>query len=99
VISVPENDVDPALLRRLHSAKHVLSAANATLGDRPLRLLHVWSPPSTVLADAFGAKDFPAGPSTSELERLASGRAQAIAGEVEALARRLVPTARRAPKA
>jgi len=34
----------------------VLSVAHATLGHRPLTLLHVWSPPPEVLADAFSAK-------------------------------------------
>jgi nucleotide-binding universal stress UspA family protein len=69
------------------SARHALAVASATLGDRPLTLLHVWSPPARVLADSFGAKE-PAHPiSTDELEGRALGRAQEIAEEGEELAR------------
>lgn len=71
------------------SAKRALAIANATLGDRPLTLLHTWEEPSTVVADAFGAKDVAPGLSIAELERLASERAREVAGEGESLAREL----------
>jgi len=71
------------------SAKRALSVANATLGDRPLTLVHVWSSPPAVLADAFSARTPRGGPSTDELEGRALGRAQEVADEGEALAREL----------
>ena len=36
------------------SAKHAITVAHATLGHKPLTLLHVFNPPEEVLADAFG---------------------------------------------
>lgn len=69
------------------SARHALAIANATLGDRPVTVLHVWNPPVKVLADAFGAKEPAHAASTDELEGRALGRAQEIAGEGAELAR------------
>ena len=59
------------------SAKHALTVAHETLGDRPVTLLHVWSPPQQVLPDAFGDPSR-AKPSVVELERFALERAQQI---------------------
>jgi hypothetical protein len=64
------------------SAKHALSVAHATLGHRPLTLLHVWSPPPEVLADASSAKALSGGPSKAELERVVFERAQALVERV-----------------
>ena len=36
------------------SAKHAITVAHATLGHKPLTLLHVFNPPEEVLADASG---------------------------------------------
>jgi nucleotide-binding universal stress UspA family protein len=71
------------------SAKHALSGAHATLGHSPLTLLHVWSPPPEVLADAFSAKALSGGPSKAELERVVFERAQALADEGQEDARQL----------
>jgi nucleotide-binding universal stress UspA family protein len=71
------------------SSKHALSVAQATLGHKPAILVHVWNPPDEYLADAFGTGGGSSGPSIVELERLARGRAQAIAHEGEEIAREL----------
>src|SRR5581483_2855918 len=38
------------------SAKHALTVAHDTLGHRPVTLLHVWTAPAAVLADAFSTR-------------------------------------------
>jgi len=59
------------------SAKHALTVAHETLGDRPVTLMHVWSPPQRVLPDAFSDASR-AKPSIVELEGFALERAQQI---------------------
>jgi nucleotide-binding universal stress UspA family protein len=71
------------------SAKHAITVAHATLGHKPLTLLHVFNPPEEVLADAFGTSEPASGPSSFELERLALERAHAIVHEGQELARQL----------
>ena len=56
------------------SAKHAIAAADATLERKPLMLLHVWHPPTNVLADSYGIKQTSLGPSIDELEGRALGR-------------------------
>ena len=71
------------------SATHAVSVAHATLGRKPATLLHVWSAPVEVLADAFGNPSASGGPSIVELDRFALERAQTIAHEDHELARGL----------
>jgi nucleotide-binding universal stress UspA family protein len=71
------------------SAKHAIWTAHATLGHRSLTMLHVWHPPATVLADAFGAKNPVETSSADELERWARARAQDVLREGEELALKL----------
>lgn len=61
------------------SAKHALAVAHDTLGHRPVTLLHVWTPPAAVLADAFSTRSD--GPSREDLEAFARSRALEIVGE------------------
>jgi nucleotide-binding universal stress UspA family protein len=68
------------------SAVHALSVAQATLGDKPAILLHVWSPPDEYLADAFNTQDADAGLSFAKLQALALERARAVAEEGRELA-------------
>lgn len=60
------------------SAKQAVSVAHATLGHKAAILLHVWNPPVEFLADAFGTKELPSGPSITELDQLALERARTI---------------------
>jgi nucleotide-binding universal stress UspA family protein len=71
------------------SANHAISIAHATLGHKPVILLHVWNPPLDVLADAFGTRSAPSRPTTVELEQLSVERAQAIAEGGHEFARQL----------
>jgi nucleotide-binding universal stress UspA family protein len=64
------------------SAQHALSVAHETLGSTPTTLLHVWSAPLEILADAsFGATSTSGEQLRATLERLSLERAQAIADE------------------
>lgn len=69
------------------SAKHAISVAHSVLERKAAILLHVWTPPLAVVADAFGAPSSPQGPSLVELERWALERAQQIAAQGHDLAR------------
>jgi nucleotide-binding universal stress UspA family protein len=71
------------------SAKHAVSVAHSTLGHKPAVLLHVWSPPAEILADAFSTSAAATGPSIVELERWALERAQEIAEQGFELARHI----------
>lgn len=61
------------------SARHAISVAARTLAGDRIVLLHVWSHPSAVLADAFSDPDVKAGPPVEELERFAIERAETVA--------------------
>jgi len=62
------------------SAKHALVVAHDTLGHRPVTLLHVWTPPAAVLADAFSTRSGE-GPSNADLEEFARSRALEIVAD------------------
>lgn len=71
------------------SAKHAISVAHATLGHKPLAVLHVWTPPLSVVADAFAVASSSSGPTLAELERVALEWAEAVGDEGGEAARRL----------
>ncbi len=62
------------------SAKHALVVAHDTLGHRSVTLLHVWTPPPAVLADAFSTRAGD-GPSREDLEAFACSRALEVAAD------------------
>jgi nucleotide-binding universal stress UspA family protein len=69
-------------------AKRAIAGAHATLGHKPVTVLHVWRAPGEFLApDPYGAVSSAPGPPIVELERLALERAEAIAHEGFELAR------------
>lgn len=71
------------------SAKRTLAVAHETLGHMHATLLHVWSPPDDILADAFSTRDAANGPTIAELEQFALRRAEAIAQDGHDQASRL----------
>jgi nucleotide-binding universal stress UspA family protein len=68
------------------SAAHALSVAQETLGHKDAILLHVWNPPTEVLADAFSTRSADSGPSDAALEALALQRAQEVSDQGRELA-------------
>lgn len=71
------------------SANHAVSVAHTTLGHLPAILLHVWSPPATLLADAFGTHGLEGGDSMARLEQATLDRAEEISHGGQRLARKL----------
>lgn len=72
------------------SARHAVAVAGATLGHKPVTLLHVWNPPDDVLAAApFGEASGTGGLSTVELGLVVLQRAHEVADAGEALAKEL----------
>ncbi len=71
------------------SAKHAVSVAHQTLGHLPATLLHVWSPPETLLADSFGTHGTPGGDAMAKLEQATLDRAEELGHEGQRLARKL----------
>ena len=71
------------------SAAHALSVAEQTLDHKNAILLHVWNPPTDVLADAFSTKNGESGPSYTELEAMGLERARQITHDGSELATRL----------
>jgi nucleotide-binding universal stress UspA family protein len=71
------------------SAKHAVSVAHKTLGHLPALLLHVWSPPATLLADSFGTHGSEGGDSMARLEQATLDRAEEVVHEGQRLARKL----------
>lgn len=72
------------------SSKHAVSFSHQTLRDEPAVLLHVWSPPEKVLADAFSTRDSDSASRTQAiLESMAVTRAQEVADEGRAFATEL----------
>jgi nucleotide-binding universal stress UspA family protein len=70
------------------SARHALSTAGHALNGQAATVLHVWSPPERVLADAFSTPEEPHHPIFAELERRGAERAEEIVAEGCALAAR-----------
>ncbi len=72
------------------SSKQAVSFTHNILRDEPTILLHVWSPPEKVLADAFSTRDNDsAGRTQAILESTAVTRSQEVADEGQALATEL----------
>jgi nucleotide-binding universal stress UspA family protein len=67
------------------SSKSAVAKAAAVIRDEHAVLLHVWSPPERVLADAFSTRDI-AGPSYAELKSRVHERAREIAEQGRVLA-------------
>lgn len=67
------------------SARQAIEVAAKSLGDAPVVLLHVWSPPDQVVADAFGM-DEDDRVSYERLEAFARARAAQITSEGRQLA-------------
>ena len=70
------------------SAKRSLAVAERVLGDEPAVLLHVWSPPDRVAADAFAIRDDD-NPTYDQLEASARERAHEVLDEGKSLAEQL----------
>jgi nucleotide-binding universal stress UspA family protein len=70
------------------SAKRSLAVAERVLGDEPAVLLHVWSPPDRVAADAFAIRDDD-NPTYEQLEASARERAHEVLDEGKSLAEQL----------
>ena len=71
------------------SARHALAVARQTLNGDPAVLLHVYSPPDAVAADAFSQRDDESAVSSARLGELAADRARTILEEGEQYARHL----------
>ena len=70
------------------SAKRSLAVAERVLGHEPAVLLHVWSPPDRMAADAFAIRDDDT-PTYDQLEASARERAHEVLGEGKSLAEEL----------
>src|SRR5579875_2475263 len=68
------------------SSRAALAVARETLKIDEAILLHVWSPPTAVVADSFGEADQHPEPSLDYLEGLAAGRASEVVEEAGELA-------------
>ena len=71
------------------SAKHLLAVTEKVVGNAPAVLLHVWSPPERVLADAFADRQDDGGPTYEELETWVKERAAHTLDEGQTLAKSL----------
>ena len=71
------------------SAKHLLAITEKVVDNAPTVLLHVWSPPERVLADAFADRQDDRGPTYEELETWVRERAADTLNEGQALAESL----------
>lgn len=69
------------------SSRHAMVAARETLADQPAVLLHVWTAPAAVLADAFSTRG--GGPDQAVLEAAAVRRAGQVAAQGVQLASEL----------
>ncbi len=75
-------DGSPSAERTLTVAQHVLNGSSTVL-------LHVWSPPDRIVADAFAGREDDDGPTYEHLEALSKERADEILSQGSELAEKL----------